>query len=69
MSSITSGIAEQYGDSRKLAARGDFVIEVRPVSVGAWAIMSGHRGSPRLAPEASPPAIYPSRQTRSALSL
>jgi pimeloyl-ACP methyl ester carboxylesterase len=31
--------------------------------------VSGHRGSPRRAPEASPPALNPSRQTRSALSL
>ena len=31
--------------------------------------MSRHRGSPRRAPEASPPIFNPSRQTRPALSL
>ena len=49
---------------------GDFVIEVRTVGAGAnAAIVSGHRGSPRRALEASPLAIYPSRQNPSALSL
>ncbi len=49
---------------------GDVVVEARPVCAGASvAFVSGHRGSPRRAPEASPPALNPSRQTRSALSL
>jgi hypothetical protein len=49
---------------------GDVVVKARPVGPGASvAAMSGHRGSPRRAPEASPPALNPSRQTRSALSL
>jgi len=42
---------------------GDFIIEARPVGAGTGArIMSGHRGSPRRAPEASPPALNPSRK-------
>jgi hypothetical protein len=49
---------------------GDFVIEVRPLRAGAWgAVISGHRGSPRRAPETCSPAFNPSRQTRPALSL
>src|SRR5690606_9276414 len=49
---------------------GDVVVKARPVGAGAsMAVVSGHRGSPRRAPEASPPALNPSRQTRSALSL
>ena len=49
---------------------GDVVVEARPVRSGARAAsMSGHCGSPRRAPEASLPALNPSRQSRSALSL
>ena len=49
---------------------GDFIIEARPLGAGTGArIVSGHRGSPRRAPEASPPALNPSRKTRPALSL
>src|SRR5690606_4559343 len=56
----------QFGDDLV----GDVVVEARPVGAGAsMAVVSGHRGSPRRAPEASPPALNPSRQTRSALSL
>ncbi len=41
---------------------GDFVIETRPVVAGACCSgLAGHRGSPRRAPEASPPALNPSR--------
>ncbi|PWJ72651.1 hypothetical protein C7441_1328 [Pseudaminobacter salicylatoxidans] len=44
---------------------GDFVVKARPVGAGARAaILSGHRGSPRRAPEASLPALNPSRKTR-----
>ncbi len=54
----------QLGDN----LAGDFVIEARPVVAGASGCgFSGHRGSPRRAPEASPPALDPSRRTRSAL--
>ncbi|ALR20803.1 hypothetical protein ATN00_11360 [Sphingobium baderi] len=48
----------------------DIVVKARPIRAGARAaILSGHRGSPRRAPETSSPALNPSRQTRSALSL
>ena len=49
---------------------GDFRVKARTVVACARAaVMSGHRGSPRRAPEASLPTLNPSRQTRSALSL
>ena len=48
---------------------GDFVVEARPVRAGTGASgTSGHRGSPRRAPEAFPPALNPSRRTRPASS-
>jgi hypothetical protein len=49
---------------------GDFVIEARPALAGARTFrVLRHRGFPRRAPEASPPALNPSRPTRPALSL
>src|SRR3546814_11965187 len=46
------------------------VLKAGPVPAGTGVSgVSGHRGSPRRAPEASPPAFNPSRQSRSALSL
>src|ERR1700722_13916267 len=49
---------------------GDFVIKACPVLAGPRRrCLSRHRRSPRRAPEAPPPALNPSRQTRSALSL
>ena len=49
---------------------GDFGVKARAVVAGASASgVSGHRGSPRRAPEASLPTFNPSRQTRPALSL
>ena len=47
---------------------GDLVVQAGAAVAGLVAVL-GHRGSPRRAPEASPPALNPSRQTRSALSL
>ena len=57
----TSGL--QLGDDLV----GDFVVKVCPIRSGT--VISGHRGSPRRAPEASLPALNPSRKTRPALSL
>src|SRR3546814_19083275 len=49
---------------------GNVVVKAGPVRAGTGVSgVSGHRGSPRRAPEASPPAFNPSRQSRSALSL
>ena len=49
---------------------GDFGVKARAVVAGTDSCgVSGHRGSPRRAPEASLPTFNPSRQTRSALSL
>ena len=49
---------------------GDFGVKARAVVAGTNSGgMSRHRGSPRRAPEASPPIFNPSRQTRPALSL
>src|SRR5439155_26401925 len=48
----------------------DFSVEARAVIAGTGSCgVSGHRGSPRRAPQASFPTFNPSRQTRSALSL
>ena len=47
---------------------GDFIVQAGAAGAGFVAVL-GHRGSPRRAPEASPPALNPSRRTRSALSL
>src|SRR5690606_6154143 len=44
---------------------GDVVVKVGPVSGRTWgAVVSGHRGSPRRAPETFSPALNPSRPTR-----
>ncbi|RMC36600.1 HipA domain-containing protein [Paracoccus alkanivorans] len=43
---------------------GDLGVEIGPVTPGAGvSLVSGHRGSPRRAPRASPSAFNPSRQT------
>ena len=61
------GLDPGYAASLQLAddLAGDFVVEARPVLAGASGCgLSGHRGSPRRAPEASLPALNPSRQSR-----
>src|SRR5215207_4412952 len=60
----TAGL--QFGDDLV----GDFGVKARAVVAGTNSGgMSRHRGSPRRAPEASPPIFNPSRQTRPALPL
>src|SRR3981081_2360580 len=56
----------QFGDDLV----SDFSVKARTIIAGTDSCGgSGHRGSPRRAPEASLPTFNPSRQTRSALSL